>query len=405
MSEKKQKKDKKVFSASETIILVIISLLIGLSIGLLCDSKNIKTNMSLSEDKYLNEFVKNYRYVIDNYYKEVDRESLINSAISGMMKSLDDPYSVYFDEEETNNFSIALDGSYKGLGVQIAKDPSTGYMFIVSILKDSPAEKSDLKIGDLIVSINGKEAKDMTASEFSYMIKNSSENEFDTKVLRDGEEIELVLNKSTVTLTSVVSETYEENNKKIGYIYIGIFANNTLSQFEEELSKLEKSNIDYLIIDVRSNTGGHLTTVDGILDLFLNKDHIMYQFEQSGKKTSVYGTGIEKKNYEIILLGDEISASASEVLIAGLRDNLNSKFIGKKTYGKGTVQELVTLSDGTQYKITVKKWLTPKGEWINDTEGLTPDIEVDMDSKYFETYDTNDDTQLQAALKYIKENN
>ena len=146
-----------------------------------------------------------------------------------------------------------------------------------------------------------------------------------------------------------------------------------------------------------------MTTVDGILDIFLNKNQIMYQFEQSGKVTSTYGSGTENKKYDIVLLGDEVSASASEVLIAGLRDNLGSTFIGKQTYGKGTVQELMTLSDGTQYKITVKKWLTPKGNWINDSKGLTPDIEVELDDKYYETYETEDDTQLQKAIEYIKE--
>ena len=154
---------------------------------------------------------------------------------------------------------------------------------------------------------------------------------------------------------------------------------------------------------MRGNTGGHLTAVDSILDLFLNDTQIMYQFEQNGKITKTYGTGKENKNYEIILLGDEVSASASEVLISSLKENLNSILVGKKTYGKGTVQELVTLSDGTKYKITVKKWLTPKGNWINDTEGIKPDIEIELDSKYYETYDLDDDTQFQAALKYIKE--
>ena len=129
----------------------------------------------------------------------------------------------------------------------------------------------------------------------------------------------------------------------------------------------------------------------------------MYQFEQSGKTTATYGSGDDNKKYDIVLLGDEVIASASEVLIAGLRENLGSIFIGKQTYGKGTVQELITLSDGTQYKITVKKWLTPKGNWINDSEGLTPDIEVELDNKHYETYNNEDDTQLQKAIEYIKE--
>ena len=180
-----------------------------------------------------------------------------------------------------------------------------------------------------------------------------------------------------------------------------IFANNTYKQFKTELEKLEKENIEYLIIDVRSNTGGHLTSIDSILDLFLGSKQIMYQFDDKGKITKAYGTGNENKKYKIILLGNEDTASASEVLIASLKENLKATFIGKKTYGKGTVQELKNLTDGNKYKITIKKWLTPKGNWINDTKGIKPDIEVELDEKYFETYEKEDDNQLQTAIDYI----
>ena len=211
------------------------------------------------------------------------------------------------------------------------------------------------------------------------------------------------MKKSLVTLSSITSEIYEKNNKKIGYIYIGVFASNTYFQFKDALDELEKEKIDSLIIDVRGNTGGHLTAVDSILDIFLTKNQKMYGFEQNGKKEFIYGTGTKNKNYGIVLLGDEVSASASEVLISSLKENLDVKFFGKKTYGKGTVQEMVSLSDGSQYKITIKKWLTPKGNWINDTEGIIPDKEVELDEKYFETYKSEDDSQLNYAIKYLSE--
>lgn len=400
-NKKESKQSNKIFSTAETILLVLISWAIGLTIGIIFDNGKIVTSNTLSNDKELNEFIKNYNFILDNYYEEVNKEDLINSAISGMMESLDDPHSIYFDKEETDSFSISLNGSYEGVGIQIIKDPETGYMLITAVFKNSPAEESGLKAGDMIISVDGKDSKNLTSSEFSSIIKESKKTNYKLKVLRDDEELEITLNKRMVTLTSVTSKAYNEENKKIGYIYIGVFANNTYEQFKKELEKLEKEQIEYLILDVRGNTGGHLTAVDDILDLFLNKNQILYKFEQNGKVTPIYGKGNEKKDYDIILLGDEASASASEVLISGLRENLGSKFIGKKTYGKGTVQELVTLSDGTQYKITVKKWLTPKGNWINDTEGITPDIEVELDSKYYETYDDKDDTQLKKAIEYI----
>lgn len=397
------KQVKKIFSTKETVLLVIMSLLIGLSIGLLFN-KNKPINKEMNNiDENLNEFIKNYNYISNNYYEQVDKEKLINSAIAGMMESLDDPYSMYFNEEETDNFSISLNGSYEGIGIQIIKDETTGYMVITSIFKDSPAKEAGLIPGDMIISIDDNSSTELTASEFSSIIRNGSKDSYKLKILRNKEELEINLNKKLVSLTSVVSEIYEDKDKKIGYIYIGIFANNTYKQFKSELESLEKENIDYLILDVRGNTGGHLTTVDEMLDLFLTKNQVMYKFEQNGEITEVYGTGNENKEYEIILLGNEDSASASEVLISGLKENLGSVFIGKKTYGKGTVQELITLSDGTQYKITVKKWLTPKGNWINNTKGIEPDIEIELDSKYYETYDDMDDTQLQRVLQYIKE--
>ena len=401
-SMNENKSNKKIFSTNETILLVVISLIIGLSIGFLFNSQKKTVNEPIV-DEYLNEFIDNYNYVIDNYYEEIDKEALINSAIAGMMESLDDPYSMYFNEEETDNFSISLNGSYEGVGIQISKDETTGYMLVTSVFKDSPAAKAGLIAGDFIISIDGASSVDLTASEFSSVIKDGNKDSYTLKILRGNQELEITLTKETVTLTSVSSEVYEVDDKKVGYIYIGIFANNTYNQFKTELEKLEKENINYLIIDVRGNTGGLLTSVHSMLDLFLNKNQIMYQFEQNGKISTTYGTSNKNKNYEIVLLGDEASASASEMLISSLKENLGSTFIGKKTYGKGTVQELITLSDGTQYKITVKKWLTPNGNWINDTEGISPDIEVELDSKYYETYEVDDDTQLQKALQYIKE--
>ena len=400
----KRKNVNKNFTTPEVIILVLISLIVGLVFGKVLSGKRDAYTFIKSNDKYINKFVKNYKYVVDNYYKELDREELIDNAISGMMQTLDDPYSVYLDENESNNFNITLDGSYKGLGLQIQKNEETGYMIISSIFKNSPAEVAGLEINDQIVSIDGVDSKDLSASEFSSIVRTSNNKSFKLVIIRNDEELEIVVNKETVVLDSVLSKSYDIDSKKVGYIYIGIFANNTYIQFKSELEKLEAEKIDYLIIDVRSNTGGHLTTVDSILDLFLNSNQVMYQFEKNGKIKKTYGKGKESKNYEIILLGNEMSASASEVLIAGLSENLNCKFIGKKTYGKGTVQEMVDLSDGNQYKITVKKWLTPKGNWVNDTVGIIPDYEVDLGETYLKTKEEKDDNQLNKAFEYIREN-
>ncbi len=393
--------EKRKFTTSETILLVVMALIIGLSIGGLLSKTNIITKKSVISDENLKEFVENYNYILNNYYEEIDKRSLINSAINGMMESLDDPYSMYFDKNESENFSITLDGSYHGIGVQIVKNDETRNILVTSVFKNSPAHEAGLKPGDEIVSIDGLNASDYNADEFSNLIKNSKKDVFKLKILRGEEELSITLKRSLVTLNSVSSEIYEKNDKKIGYIYIGIFANNTYYQFKDLLDELEKKRIDSLIIDVRGNTGGHLTAVDSIIDIFLSDKQKMYGFEQNGKTTYMYGTGKENKKYEIVLLGDGVSASASEVLISSLMENLESKFFGNKTYGKGTVQELVTLSDGTQYKLTIKKWLTPNGNWINDTKGIIPDVEIDLDDKYFETLLDENDSQLNYAIEYL----
>ena len=393
--------NKRKFTTSETILLVVMSLLIGLCIGGLLSKTNVITKTSVIKNKNLQELIQNYDYIVNNYYEKVDQKKLVDGAINGMMESLDDQYSVYMDETQSNNFSITLDGSYKGIGVQIVQDEETGNIIIVSVFKNSPAHKSGLIAGDEIIEIDGVPCNKYSVDEFSALIRESEKDTFELKVLRDGKKQDIKLNKSIVTLKSVTSEIYEKNDKKIGYIYIGIFASNTYYQFKDLLDELEKEKIDSLIIDVRGNTGGHLTAVDSILDIFLTSKQRLYGFEKNNKKTYIYGTGTENKKYEIVLLGDESSASASEVLIAGLKENLNSKFFGKKTFGKGTVQEMVNLTDGSQYKITIKKWITPKGNWINDTKGIIPDEEIDMSDEYYKTLSDEDDTQLNYAIKYL----
>lgn len=401
MLKKVSDPQKRKFTTSETILLVVMSLVIGLSIGRLLGKTNIITKKSIISNEHVQELVNNYEYILNNYYDDINERDLVNSAINGMMESLDDPYSMYFNEVETENFEITLDGSYKGVGIQINKVEETGNILIVSVFKDSPAALAGLQAGDEIIEIDGLLTKNYTSEEFSNLVKKSEKESFELKILRGEEEKKVILKRSVVTLDSVSSKIYEKNDKKIGYIYIGIFANNTYFQFKDLLDELEKEKIDSLIIDVRGNTGGHLTAVDSILDIFLTKKQKMYGFDQMGNITYTYGTGDKLKNYEIVLLGDETSASASEVLIASLNENLGSKFFGKKTYGKGTVQELVTLSDGTQYKITIKKWLTPKGNWVNDTEGVIPTKEVELDKKYFETLLDEDDSQLNYAIDYL----
>ena len=227
MLKKVSDPQKRKFTTSETVLLVIMSLVIGLSIGRLLGKTNIITKKSIISNEHIKELVNNYEYILNNYYDDISEQNLVNSAINGMMESLDDPYSMYFNEVESENFEITLDGSYKGVGIQINKSEETGNILIVTVFKNSPASIAGLQAGDEIIEIDGILTKNYTSEEFSNLVKKSNKDSFELKILRDEEEKKVILKRSIVTLDSVSSKIYEKNEKKIGYIYIGIFANNT----------------------------------------------------------------------------------------------------------------------------------------------------------------------------------
>jgi C-terminal peptidase (prc) len=392
------------FKVQEVVILVLITCIFSFFAGVSFTRIENKKSDIDSETKMSDElksFVKNYQYIIDNYYEELDEDELLGVALESMMELLEDPYSIYMNESDYNNLNITLEGSYKGLGISIYKNKADEEVIVSSVFKDSPAEKAGVKAGDIIVSANNIKTSTLTPTEFSQMILNSSEEEFVLVIKRDSKEKTLKVNKSGVVIQSVNSKVYNKNNKKVGYIYISIFANNTYVQFKKALEELEKQKIDSLIIDVRSNTGGHLTAVSKMISLFIDSKEIAYQLEQGDEKQVIYSTGDKTKEYPIVFLADRYSASASEVFIISLKDNLSAKLIGEKTYGKGTVQELVTLSSGDQYKITTKKWLSPKGTWINDTKGIEPDIQLTLSDKYYTNPSDENDNQLQRAIEEL----
>lgn len=401
-------KKNKDFKVQEVVILVVITCIFSFFAG--SSYSRIKyignnyekiTGQDTEMSEELATFVENYQHVVDNYYEDLDEEKLLDAAFNAVVNELNDPYSIYMNESDYSNLNITLEGNYEGLGIAIYKEKTDGNIIISYVFEGSPAGNAGLKENDIILAVNGKSTETMTTSEVSDMILSGKEDEYILDIKRNSKEIKVTLSKANVEIKSIEHRVYEKNDKKIGYIYISIFANNTYSQFKLALEELEAQEIDSLIIDVRSNTGGHLTAVYKMISLFVDSKHIAYQLEQDGKVESVYSTGNENKVYPIVFLADGYSASASEVFIASLKDNLGAKLIGTKTYGKGTVQEMITLSNGDQYKITTKKWLTPKGTWVNDTEGIVPDIEVELSDEYFNNPVEKNDNQLSRAIEEL----
>lgn len=239
----------------------------------------------------------------------------------------------------------------------------------------------------------------MSTQEFSQYVLQSDSKKFVLKLIRDKEEISVNINKSSIELKSVESKIIENNNKNIGYIQISIFASNTYNQFKQQLESLEKDEIDSLIIDLRNNSGGHLKEVTKILNLFLDKQNVIYQLQKDDEPVKYYSKGNKNKEYPIIFLSNNATASASEVFIISLKENLGAKVVGTKTFGKGTVQELIQLENGDQYKITTKKWLSPQGVWVNETGGIEPDVNVSLNSDYLKNPNDSNDNQLKKAIE------
>ena len=390
------------FNFLEIILLMFMAFVVGVFASQAISLKiPILNNTTVIEDT--SELTRVYNLIINKYYGEVDKKELTSAAIKGMMNYLSDDYSMYFTEDEKNDFNERLNGVYTGLGVEITNDASNNAM-IVTVFDNSSAKDANLKPGDIIAKINGEDVLGLGKEEVVKKIKGKNNYSFNMSVLRDNNLIDVKVVTKSITLSSVTSSVIEKDNEKIGYIYISIFALNTYDQFKEQLEELEKMKITSLIIDVRSNTGGHLTSVTSILDLFLNKTDVMYQIKSKDKIKKVYGTETSTRKYPIVVLTNELSASASEILASALKEAYGAKTVGIKTFGKGTMQNMLDLENGGMIKVTTEEWLTSKGNKINK-EGVPVDYEVKLDDKYASNPSKETDNQLQKAIEVLTKAN
>ena len=392
MKNKKMVKEK--FNTLEVIFLIIITSIISLIMGYFISKPSSQKN----ENKNLNEFIKTYKEITSKYYKKINEEDLLNGAVNGMLSTLD-KHSVLIDKNENESFYLMLDGSYEGVGIEVTQYENK--IVVIGVIENSPASEAGIKLGDVILKVDDINMESKTTTDVSnYIRKNSNKMEFNILIDRDGEKINFNVKKKNVVIKSVTSKIIERDEHKIGYIYISIFSNTTASQFAKELNKLEKENIEGIIIDVRENTGGHLSTAVSILSMLLNNDKVMYQIDKNDKKTKYYSIGDKDYNKPIVILQNSNSASAAEMLSVSLKDNLSAIVIGETTYGKGTVQEYNYLSNGNMYKYTTKKWLSPKGKSV-DEKGIKPNIEISLDENYYNNPTDDTDNQLQTAIQTI----
>lgn len=390
-------KDLASFTVFEVILIILMSLLFGGIVGYFINySRN-----DVTKDSNLNEVVSTYSSLITNYNGNIDKSKLADAAVKGMIESLDDPYASYMEGATADSFNESIDGSFIGIGVEIITGED--YNTIVKVYDDSPAKKAGLIVDDVIIKVDGKDVKGKNSSELAKLVRGKKGTKVEITVKRGEEEKTFSVKRDVVDLISVTDKIIEYDGKNIGYIRIESFASNTYSQFYKSLMALESKKIDSLIIDVRSNPGGHLQQTKQILSLFFNDKTVLYQIKSKNKTTKVYSYSKESRKYPIAVLTDSASASASEILASCFKENYKKVFIvGNTTYGKGTVQTTKTLSNGTTIKYTNETWLTSKGKFINDV-GVTPTVEVSLTEEYVNNPCDDTDTQLKEALNKLKE--
>ena len=387
------------YSFKEVVVIMFFSLGLGFfaCLSFVKIFNNGRSYMALSND--LSKFVDTYYAIKDNYYGELDNEKLVDSAIKGMISAVGDEYTSYSDTDDADNFKQTVSGIYEGIGCTVGVNLDNKIV-VVDMFKDSPAEKAGLKVGDIIIKIDGEDFVGKSSTDMSNYVKFSKNSKVVLTIIRDEETMELDVERKKIEIPYVSGEVITKDDMKIGYIDISLFSSTIYDQFKRELEKLEKENISGLVIDVRGNSGGYLSGVTDILNLFLKKGDVIYQLESGNKKQIKKDTTKEKRDYPVAVLVNGGSASASEILASVIKESYNGFVVGTKTYGKGTVQQTTTLPDGSMVKYTVQKWLTPNGNWVNEV-GVEPTDTVELDISYAENPIMENDNQLQKALELV----
>ena len=371
-----------------SVIILITGIVVSVASGFIV-FKNYDKLSSVGNDNSteLFEFNKAYDHIVNSYVKEVDRDKLVSAAIDGMYSYLNDEYSVYLDKDTTESMEQRLDGEYSGVGIEITTNSEDGKIIVSKVFDGSSAMDSGLKVGDQLIALDGVSLEGKENSYVSDTIKNSKNDTFKVKYIRDNKEYEVNLKRKLVTIDSVVSKEYGN----VGYIQIQTFSATTSKQVKNKIINFS-NNIDSIVIDVRNNTGGYLSSAYEIADYFIAKGKTIYQLKNKNNKISKYNAknGVLKSFKGISVIINEYSASASEVLALALKESANATIVGNKSYGKGTVQEKDVLSSGAMVKYTTAYWLSPKGNSINGV-GINPDVAVK---------DFNE--QLNSAINLLK---
>ena len=342
--------------------------------------------------------------VINYYYlNDIDEEQVEDWMYKGVMAGLEDPYADYYSEEELNSLKESTSGSYKGIGAVMTQDKDTGEISVVRCYENTPAAESGLLPGDIVTKYNGEDTSGLDLTEIVNEIKTGENDEITFTIKREGEseEKEITLTRRAVDIPTVTSEMLENN---IGYLEISEFDTVTLEQFQEAKASLGSQGMEKLIVDLRNNPGGNLSTVVDILREILPEGLIVYTEDRYGNRTEYSCDGDRELEIPLAVLINGDSASASEIFAGAVKDYGIGILVGTTTFGKGIVQRIVELSDGTAVKLTIAKYYTPKGNNIHD-KGIEPDVEVELEEGLEQqiTIPKDQDNQLQKAIEILEE--
>lgn len=381
-------------------IVVITSIISAITAGVIVYNNNKlsydTTYGDLSNDEDLNEFLSVYANILSNYYEDVDTGALLDEAIAGMMDYLGDDYTTYLDDESTAELFDSLSGEYTGIGVSINNSDKS----IVKVYKDTPASKAGIQEGDIIVGFNDTDVTNMTATEVVNLIKGSNDY-FTLRLQRGTQTISVSLKNETLIAPNI--DYYMVENTNIGYLSLQTFSNTLATQVKDALNELEKSGMKSLIIDLRNNTGGFLTAATDVANMFLEKGKRIYGLNYQNNITNFNDETSEHKEYEIVVLINENTASASEILAAALKESYGATLVGETSFGKGKVQQTMKLDDGSMVKYTSAYWLTPNGTCIDGT-GINPDYYIVNEEVTDEAGNiTIPDAQLNKAIEVLQE--
>ncbi len=359
------------------------------------------TLMTSDTSKDISQTLDTYRAVIDKYYLgEVDEESLKEGAIQGYIEGLGDPYTEYISAEDMQDYLEDTMGNFVGIGIYMVNDTDTNQIMVLSPIKGSPAERAGIQPGDYIIAVNGEQCTADDLTVISTKIKGEEGSTVKLQILRGEETLDFEITRENIIVNPVEGEVLEN---KIGYIEFSSFDENTADEFKTKFEELQSQGITSLIIDLRNNGGGIVDEALQIAGYIADKDSVLlYEVDKDNNETVETNESDPIINMPVILLTNENTASSSEILAGALKDLGKATIVGTKTYGKGVIQQILTLPDGSGLKITTEKYLTPNRTEINEI-GIEPDevVELPESVENVLNVERSQDTQLQKAIEML----